>query len=244
MSRFGLLGRNISYSFSRTYFTQKFAAEGIQAVYENFDLQHISEFPEMLRKHPDLQGLNVTIPYKEKIFPFLDRLDPEASAIGAVNTIKFEKDGCLTGYNTDHVGFTGAIEPFLKPHHQNALILGTGGASKAVNYALKKLKIKPLFVSRNPSENGIFYRDISAELLKEYNVIINTTPLGTFPKTEDYPAIPMEFLGERHLIFDLVYNPPQTKLMQLAQLQGATALNGQKMLELQAEKAWEIWNRS
>ena len=244
MRRFGLLGRNISYSFSRTYFTQKFAAEGIEAVYENFDLQHISEFPEVLRKHPDLKGLNVTIPYKEEIFQFLDRLDPEASAIGAVNTIKIENDGSLTGYNTDHAGFTGAIMPFLKPHHQKALILGTGGASKAVNYALKKLKIKPLFVSRNSSKNGLLYEDLSAELLKEYTVIINTTPLGTFPITEEFPTIPVKYLGEKHLVFDLVYNPPQTRLMQLAQQQGATVLNGEKMLELQAEKAWEIWNRS
>ena len=244
MRRFGLLGRNISYSFSKTYFTQKFAAEGIEAVYENFDLQHISEFPEVLRKHPDLKGLNVTIPYKEEIFPFLDRLDPEASAIGAVNTIKFEKTGSLTGYNTDHSVPPGAIKPFLKPHHQKALILGTGGASKAVNYALKKLKIETLFVSRNPSENGILYGDISEELLKKYTVIINTTPLGTFPKIGDFPAIPVKHLGKKHLLFDLVYNPPQTRLMQLAQPQGATVLNGQKMLELQAEKAWEIWNRS
>ncbi|SOC81303.1 shikimate dehydrogenase [Salinimicrobium sediminis] len=244
MRRFGLLGRNISYSFSRTYFTQKFAAEGIEAVYENFDLQHISEFPEVLRKHPDLKGLNVTIPYKEEIFSFLDRLDPEASTIGAVNTIRFENNGSLSGFNTDYVGFTSAIKPFLKPHHQNALILGTGGASKAVHYALKKLKINPLFVSRNPSENSILYEHISSELLKEYTAIINTTPLGTFPKTEEIPAIPVEFLSKQHLVFDLVYNPPETRLMQLARQQGATVLNGQKMLELQAEKAWEIWNRS
>ena len=244
MRRFGLLGKNISYSFSRKYFSEKFAAEGIDAVYENFDLQNISEFPEVLRKYSDLKGLNVTIPYKQEIFPFLDHLDPEASEIGAVNTIRFEKDGSLTGFNTDYVGFTGAIKPFLKPHHKKALILGTGGASKAVNYALKKLKIEPLFVSRTPSENGISYRELSSELLEEHTVIVNTTPLGTFPNTEDYPDIPVNFLGKNHLLFDLVYNPPQTRFMQLAQLAGATVLNGQKMLELQAEKAWEIWNRS
>ena len=244
MRRFGLLGRNISYSFSRKFFSEKFTAEGIDAVYENFDLQEISEFPEVLRKYPDLQGLNVTIPYKQEIFPFLDQLNPEAAAIGAVNTIKFEKDGSLTGFNTDHVGFAVAIAPFLKPHHQKALILGTGGASKAVLYALKKLKLQPVFVSRNPSENTLLYSQLSEAILKEYTVIINTTPLGTFPKTEEFPAIPVEFLSKDHLVFDLVYNPPQTKLMQLAQLNDATVLNGQKMLEFQAEKAWEIWNQS
>lgn len=244
MRKFGLLGRNISYSFSRTFFSQKFAAEGIDAEYVNFDLQDIAEFPEVLRKHPNLNGLNVTIPYKEAIIPFLDRLDPEASQIGAVNTIKFEKDGSLTGYNTDHVGFSGAIQPFLKPHHKKALILGTGGASKAVEFALIKLGVQPLFVSRNPSKNGFLYKDLSEEVLREYTVIINTTPLGTHPKTEEFPEIPVNFLTKSHLLFDLVYNPPQTKLMKLAQMQGASVLNGQRMLELQAGKAWEIWNRS
>ena len=243
MRKFGLLGRNISYSFSRKYFSEKFAAEGIDATYENFDLKDISDFPAVLRKYPDLKGLNVTIPYKQEIFPFLDTLDTEASAIGAVNTIRFEKNGSLTGYNTDHVGFTGSVKPFLKPQHKKALILGTGGASKAVAYALGKLEIEVLYVSRNSSENGIFYTQLSEEIIKEYTLIVNTTPLGTYPKIEDFPAIPVKFLGEQHLLFDLVYNPPQTRLMQLAQLKGATVLNGQKMLELQAEKAWEIWNQ-
>lgn len=243
MRRFGLIGRNISYSFSRTFFSQKFAAEGIDAEYLNFDLQDLTQLPEVLREHPTLSGLNVTIPYKEVIAPFLDRLDPEALEIGAVNTIRFEKDGSLTGYNTDHAGFLGAIQPFLKPHHKKALILGTGGASKAVEFALNKLGVRPLFVSRNPSKNGILYKDLSEEVLREYTVIINTTPLGTHPKTEEYPDIPVNFLNQSHLLFDLVYNPPQTKLMKLAQLQGASVLNGQRMLELQAGKAWEIWNR-
>ena len=242
MHRFGLIGRNISYSFSRKFFAEKFAAEGIDATYENFDLQDISEFPEVLRKHPDLRGLNVTIPYKEAIFPFLNRLDPEALEIGAVNTIKVDSDGSLTGFNTDHEGFTGAIKPFLKTHHQKALILGTGGASKAVTYALLKLGIEPLAVSRKPSKNGILDTSLSGEILEEYKVIINTTPLGTHPNTEEFPALPIAFLDNRHLLFDLIYNPPQTKLMQLAMAQGATVLNGRKMLELQALKAWEIWD--
>lgn len=242
MNRYGLLGRNISYSFSRKYFTEKFSQEGIDAVYQNFDLQDISEFPEVLRKHPDLKGLNVTIPYKEQIFPFLDTLHPIASEIGAVNTIKIEKNGNLTGHNTDYFGFLESIKPFLKEHHQKALILGTGGASKAVNYALKKLNISPIFVSRNPSKNALLYTNLSTEILQEHTVIINTTPLGTFPNTENYPALPVAFLGPQHLLFDLIYNPPQTKLMQLAKAQGAATLNGKKMLELQAKKAWEIWS--
>lgn len=244
MNRYGLIGRNISYSFSRHYFSEKFAAEGIAASYENFDLQDISEFPEIIRQHPDLRGLNVTIPYKEEIFPFLNALDPVAAEIGAVNTIKIGKDGSLTGFNTDHVGFTGAIKPFLKPYHQKALILGTGGASKAVKYALNSLGIDHTLVSRRASENAISYRDIFEEILRDHLVIVNTTPLGTTPATDEYPALPVNLLTSRHLLFDLIYNPPKTKLMQLAEARGATVLNGKKMLELQAEKAWEIWNRS
>lgn len=244
MRRYGLIGRNISYSFSRHYFSEKFAAEGIDATYENFDLQDISAFPEVLLKHPNLKGLNVTIPYKETIFPFLDAIDPVAAEIGAVNTIHFGKDAKLTGYNTDHEGFAGAIRPYLMPYHQKALILGTGGASKAVKYALDSLKIPSSFVSRKLSGNTILYRDLSRKILDSHHVIINTTPLGTFPATEEFPALPIDHLDSRHLVFDLIYNPPKTKLMQLAEAQGATVLNGQKMLELQAEKAWEIWNRS
>lgn len=243
MRNFGLIGKNISYSFSRKYFSEKFAAEGIQATYQNFDLDDISQFPQLLRKHKDLTGLNVTIPYKEAILPFLDTLHPEASAIGAVNTIKFEKNGKLTGYNTDHVGFSEAIKPFLKPHHKKALILGTGGASKAVDFALRRLNIQPQLVSRKASKNAILYTALSEAIFQEYTVIINTTPLGTFPEIEQAPPLPVEFLGKEHLLFDLIYNPPLTKLMQLAKARGATVLNGYKMLEHQAEKAWEIWNK-
>ena len=243
MRNFGLIGKNISYSFSRKYFSEKFAAEGIQATYQNFDLKDISQFPQLLRKHKDLNGLNVTIPYKEAILPFLDTLHPEASAIGAVNTIKFEKNGKLTGYNTDHVGFSEAIKPFLKPQHKKALILGTGGASKAVDFALRRLNIQPQLVSRKASKNAILYTALSEAIFQEYTVIINTTPLGTYPEIEQAPPLPVEFLGKEHLLFDLIYNPPLTKLMQLAKARGATVLNGYKMLELQAEKAWEIWNK-
>ncbi|MHA6279986.1 shikimate dehydrogenase family protein [Salinimicrobium sp. CAU 1759] len=244
MRKFGLIGRNISYSFSRKHFADKFSREGIAATYENFDLQKIEEFPEILKKNPELKGLNVTIPYKQAIFPFLDTLDPVAEAIGAVNTIKVEKDGSLTGHNTDYYGFAEALKPHLEVHHKKALILGTGGASKAVNYALKTLGTTTTFVSRTPSKNDISYEDLSAEFLKDHTVIVNTTPLGTFPNTEEFPALPVEHLSSRHLLFDLIYNPPKTALMKLAEDRGATILNGQKMLELQAEKAWEIWNQS
>lgn len=244
MRRFGLIGRNISYSFSRKYFSEKFAAEGTEATYENFDLQDISEFPEVIKSHKDLTGLNVTIPYKEAIFPFLDKLEDTAREIGAVNTIKVEKDGSLTGHNTDYFGFLESLKPFLKPHHKKAMILGTGGASKAVHYALELLSIPSIFVSRTASKNSISYEDLSQEILNEHQLIINTTPLGTFPRVEEHPALPIHFLGKEHLLYELIYNPPSTKLMQLAKEQGATVLNGEKMLILQAEKAWEIWNRS
>lgn len=244
MIKFGLVGRNISYSFSRKYFSEKFSREGIAATYENFDLQDIERFPEVLDANPELKGLNVTIPYKQEIFRFLDRLHPVAEEIGAVNTIKVEQDGSLTGYNTDYLGFAEALSPLLGPHHKKALILGTGGASKAVHFALKSLNIEPQFVSRNPSKKAISYEDLSADLLQEHLIIVNTTPLGTFPKVEEYPALPVEHLSLSHLVFDLIYNPPKTTLMALSEAKGATVLNGQKMLELQAEKAWEIWNRS
>ena len=244
MRKFGLIGRNISYSFSRKYFSEKFSREGIAATYENFDLQHIEEFPQVIKANPKLKGLNVTIPYKQAIFPFLDSLDPIAEEIGAVNTIKVENDGSLTGYNTDYFGFAEALRPHLEPHHTKALILGTGGASKAVDYALQSLGITTGFVSRTPSKNIIFYQDLSREVMTRHTVIVNTTPLGTFPNTEEFPAIPVEHLNSRHLLFDLIYNPSKTTLMQMAEERGARVLNGQKMLELQAEKAWEIWNQS
>lgn len=243
MRKYGLIGRNISYSFSRKYFSEKFSREDIAATYENFDLQKIEEFPEVLSNNPELRGLNVTIPFKEAIFPFLDVLDPTAREIGAVNTIKIAEDGKLIGYNTDYYGFAEALRPHLKHHHKKALILGTGGASKAVHYALNSLGIESLFVSRTPSKKAISYEKLSSKVLEEHKVIINTTPLGTFPNTEEFPALPVENLDSRHLLFDLIYNPAKTTLMELAQKRGTTVLNGQKMLELQADKAWEIWGQ-
>ncbi|TBW28581.1 shikimate dehydrogenase [Gramella sp. KN1008] len=241
MRTFGLLGRNIDYSFSRKYFSEKFEREHIHAVYKNFDLASIQELPEIL-KNNIISGLNVTIPYKEEIIPFLDHLDPHSREIQAVNTIKFEKDGSLCGYNTDYWGFLESLKPNLKPHHKKALILGTGGASKAIAYALKLLEIDFKFVSRKKSSQVFSYDELTRETMDSYTLIINCTPLGTFPETDRYPELPVQYFSRDHLIFDLVYNPSETRLMQLGREKGATAINGLKMLEFQAEKAWSIWN--
>ncbi|MGB7787113.1 MAG: shikimate dehydrogenase [Salinimicrobium sp.] len=243
MTKYGLIGKNISYSFSRGYFSEKFRRENIDAEYVNFDLQEIKDLPKVLEQQQELRGLNVTIPYKEQILPFLDTLDEEAKEIGAVNTVRFLDNGKLKGYNTDHSGFSEALKPFLKPHHKKALVLGTGGASKAILYALKKLKISATSVSRNPAEDQLSYDSLDKHILQEHTIIINCTPLGTFPNVADYPQVPVEYITSEHLVFDLIYNPPVTKLMELCRLQGATVVNGQKMLELQAEKAWEIWSQ-
>ncbi len=244
MRKFGLLGKNISYSFSKTYFNKKFQKLELDATYENFDLSKIEDFKHVLKENNNLEGLNVTIPYKEQIMPFLDSLHPVASEIGAVNTIKVSETGQLTGYNTDYFGFTESITPFLKKQHKKAVILGTGGASKAVAYSLKSLGISFCYVSRKPSKNAIPYTQLSEEILKEYLVVINCTPLGTSPKTAEFPAIPVEHLSRQHLVYDLIYNPAETRLMKLASERGATTVNGLRMLELQAERAWEIWNES
>ncbi len=242
MRIYGLIGKNIEYSFSRKYFNQKFITESIDATYKNFDLGNIEEFPEILKNTPNVKGFNVTIPYKETIIPFLDDLDPKAREIGAVNTIKIKEDGKLIGYNTDHYGFSEALKPHLKPHHTKALILGTGGASKAVSYALKELGIQFIPVSRTKTANNQIYPELTQEIMAEYTLIINCTPLGTHPNVDHYPPIPTTFLSSKHLVFDLIYNPVHTKLMKLALQQEAEVTNGLRMLELQAEKAWEIWN--
>lgn len=241
MRTFGLLGRNIDYSFSRKYFSKKFENENIDARYQNFDIESIKILPEILHKNV-ISGLNVTIPYKVEVIPFLDHLDPHAAKIQAVNTVKFEKDGSLCGYNTDYWGFLEALKPHLEPHHEKALILGTGGASKAVAYALKLLEIDFTFVSRNPQDGQFSYEMLNRDIIESYNLILNSTPLGTFPEVDRHPAIPFENIGKKHLIFDLIYNPSETKLMQLAAQKGAVTVNGLRMLELQAEKAWSIWN--
>lgn len=241
MRTFGLLGRNIDYSFSRKYFSEKFVKENIDAQYRNFDMASIEELPEVL-KNNIISGLNVTIPYKQEILQFLDHLDPHSKEIQAVNTVKFEKDGSLCGYNTDYWGFLESLKPFLKPHHKKALILGTGGASKAIAYALKLLEIDYKFVSRKKATDIFSYDELTQGIMESHSLVVNCTPLGTFPNTDQYPDIPADHFSEKHLVFDLVYNPSETKLMRLAAQKGATTLNGLRMLELQAEKAWEIWN--
>lgn len=244
MDKYGLIGKNISYSFSKDFFNKKFEVEAIKnASYQNFDIESILDFPKVLKDHPELKGLNVTIPYKELVIPYLDKLDKKAKKIGAVNTIKISKKGKLTGYNTDYYGFKKSLKPFIKPHHKKALILGTGGASKAIAYALKKMKIDYSFVSRNASEHATYtYHELSENDIKNNQILINCTPLGTFPNIEACPNIPYQAISSQHILFDLIYNPIETKFLALGKAKNATTINGLKMLELQANKAWEIWN--
>lgn len=240
-NRYGLLGKNISYSFSQGYFTKKFEQLGLNDhSYENFDIPDISEFKSVLAE-ANLKGLNVTIPYKQDVIPFLDELDVKASKIGAVNTIKFVDNG-LKGFNTDAYGFKEALQKFLKPHHKKALVLGTGGASKAICFVLDELGIDRVYVSRTPQKNQFTYGDLTKEIMEEYTVIINCTPLGTHPNIDNKPDVPYQHIGNKHLLFDLIYNPEKTTFLTLGEANGATISNGLEMLLGQAEKAWEIWN--
>jgi len=238
---YGLLGKNIGYSFSRGYFSEKFQKENLDHQYTNFDLDQIDSVTDLLLD-PKIKGMNVTIPYKEEIIPFLDILDPIAKEIGAVNVIKFEKGKKTIGYNSDYYGFTTSLKPLLHDDITKALILGTGGASKAIAFALGKLGIHHTFVSRNPGIDDLSYQDLDKEVLKSNKLIINCTPLGTHPDIEAYPDIPYQYLTEKHVLYDLIYNPDQTAFMKKGILQGAKVTNGLKMLILQAEKSWEIWN--
>lgn len=244
MNKLGLVGKNIGYSFSRNYFTQKFTKEGINHAfsYENFDIPSIQDFPEIIRNNPELIGLNVTIPYKEAIIPFLDELSENAKQIGAVNTIKIFPNGKLLGDNTDYFGFIKSLQPLLKSHHKKALILGTGGAAKAVAFGLHQLGIDFTFVSRIVNENTMGYEDLDEKTMTDFQIIINGTPLGTFPNTEVYPDIPYQYLNNNHIVYDLIYNPEKTTFLNNAAEKGAVIKNGHEMLVLQAEKAWEIWN--
>lgn len=244
MRIFGLIGKNINYSFSVAYFSEKFQKESItDALYKNFDIPEITYFLQILKKHKDLKGLNVTIPYKQEIIPYLDKLSRKAEEVGAVNTIKVTKKGKLKGYNTDVYGFKKSLKPLLKPHHKKALVLGTGGASRAVIYVLEKLGLEHKIVSRNPIENQLSYDAISQEVMQEYTIVINCTPLGTSPNTEQCPELNYDYFTDQHLAFDLIYNPAETAFLRKAKQQGATIQNGYQMLMYQAEKAWEIWNR-
>lgn len=240
-NRYGLLGKNISYSFSKGYFTQKFNNLGLDDhSYENFDIQDITEFDAVIRQN-DIKGLNVTIPYKESVIPFLDELDAKAEKIGAVNTIKFTNKG-MKGFNTDAHGFQKSLEPLLRPHHRKALILGTGGASKAVHFVLGELGITSTYVSRNKKKGQYAYEELDKSIIEENTLIVNCTPLGTHPNIEQKPDLPYQFIGKKHLLYDLIYNPEKTTFLALGEANGATICNGLKMLQEQAEKAWEIWN--
>lgn len=249
MREFGLIGYPLEHSFSARYFGQKFAAENISdAVYKLFPLQNISELPEFLAINTDLQGFNITIPHKIVILPFLSELSAEAAQAGAVNCVKIKRTDSgyyLKGFNTDVYGFRESLKPRLKPHHTSALILGTGGAAKAAAMVLRQLGISYSFVSRNPElKNTLIYHNLTADVLTEHTIIINTTPAGMYPKVDLFPEIPYNLLTDKHLLFDLIYNPAETLFLRKGKLAGAETLNGLQMLELQAEKSWEIWNSS
>lgn len=239
---YGLIGRNIGYSFSKDYFKKKFAQLGLHThSYSNFDLEEIKQIEKVLKTRKNLKGLNVTIPYKESVIPFLINLDPIAESIGAVNTIKVTPGGLL-GFNTDAYGFKQALLPHLKKWHKHALILGTGGASKAISYVLGELGIGHTYVSRSPGPDMIGYKDLNRKIMEYNTLIVNCTPQGTFPGIEEKPAIPYEYVSGTHLLFDLIYNPEKTAFLSTGETQGAAICNGLRMLELQAEKSWEIWN--
>jgi shikimate dehydrogenase len=243
--KFGLIGYPLGHSFSKKYFTEKFVREGIQGCqFELYPIESISEFPQLLDGEASLEGLAVTIPYKERVIPYLDGLDPACAQIGAVNCIRI-RDGKKIGFNTDYLGFKQSLQSWLGTEIPNALVLGTGGASKAVQQALRDLGISYRIVSRTQIEGQLTYDNLrdQPEWLASHPLIINTTPLGTYPQVEDMPNIPLEQLHAAHRVYDLVYNPPITRLMQECIARGGTAKNGQDMLELQAEAAWSIWNR-
>lgn len=246
MKTYGLIGYPLGHSFSRGYFTDFFESEGIDAEYKNFELPCIEKLCEVLQTEPTLQGFNVTIPYKQQVFAYLDELDEAARAIGAVNVVKVTRhDGelHLKGYNTDYIGFTESIRPYLKSHHTHALILGTGGASKAVCYALRQLGIETQYVSRTAREGILSYDELTSELMTQHTVIVNTTPLGMHPKMDECPPLDYSLITSRHLLYDVVYNPAKTLFLQCGEEHGATICNGMDMLIGQAKAAWRIWSR-
>jgi shikimate dehydrogenase len=252
-TEYGLIGKTLTHSFSKPYFEKKFKELGLNDhVYLNFELKEISELKELIHHHPNLRGFNVTIPYKETVMEFLDEVNEEAKAIGAVNCVKIDSSENISakhlgkkliGYNTDVFGFASSIKPFLEPQHERALILGTGGSSKAVAYALKRVGVEVYFVSNSKSGANIFsYKQLNAHMMQAFKLIVNTTPLGMFPDLGQAPPIPYEFIGAQHLCYDLIYNPEETMFLKHCKKQGAVTMNGYNMLKLQAEKSWDIWN--
>lgn len=246
MSTYGLIGYPLGHSFSKLYFTEKFNKENINSIYNLFPIENINLVSDLISSNLDLRGFNVTIPYKQQIIPFLDEVEEEASAIGAVNVVKIiERDGkrVLKGYNSDIYGFYESIRPLIKTCHKKALILGTGGASKAIAAMLKKINIIYTFVSRSAKDGQLSYLDINAQIMKEYTVIINCSPVGMSPNVDEAPMLPYEYFTDEHIAYDLVYNPLETKFLKLAKEHGATTKNGLEMLYLQAERAWSIWQK-
>jgi len=247
MRTFGLLGRSLAHSFSQAYFSQKFDRLGLSDChYELFELAEPSELPQLLASQPDLAGLNVTIPYKEQVWPYLTRVAPSAALVGAVNVIEFAADGSLIGHNTDYIGFRDSLRKFypVSAPNRRALVLGTGGAAKAVAVALRELEIPHWLVSRDANSAGLTYAELTPELLAAHSLLINTTPLGTYPNVEECPLLPYAALTPQHYLFDLVYNPRETLFLQRGHAAGAHVQNGFEMLELQAEAAWAIWTNS
>lgn len=239
MALYGLIGYPLTHSFSPAYFNNKFEKQGIDATYRAFPLAHINDLPALIEQHSDLEGLNVTIPYKELVIPYLDAIDPAAKTIEAVNCIRI-KNGVRTGYNTDYKGFLDSLKPLLKHQHTQALILGSGGASKAIQYALQQLGIMYRLVSRS-GENDYTYLQLTDDIIDSHKLIINTTPLGMYPNTDASPLIPYHAIGYQHLLYDLVYNPTETKFLLMGKKQRAAIKNGYEMLTLQAEASWNIW---
>jgi shikimate dehydrogenase len=248
MQKYGLIGKRLGHSFSSSFFNDKFKAEGIDAEYVNFEIPQIEDIRSIIEGNPNLCGLNVTIPYKEQIIPYLDELDDDAKSIGAVNVIKIIRQKGktkLVGYNSDVIGFRQSIEPLLEPHHTHALILGMGGAAKAVYHGLKKCNdiVKEIhFVARIPGKDRFTYADIRTKMIKEYTLIVNCTPVGMYPNVDECPDIPYDKLTPKHFLYDLLYNPNQTLFMKKGEARGAATKNGLEMLILQAFASWEIWN--
>lgn len=246
MDIYGLIGYPLEHSFSISYFNEKFQNESIKAKYVNFEIPTIENLQEILDSTPNLKGLNVTIPYKQKVISYLDYVSPEARAIGAVNVIRVEHRGkqtILKGYNSDVIGFTQSIEPMLESFHKKALILGTGGAAKAINFGLKSLGIETVFVSRYERPGTVLYQNLTPEDIQEYNVIVNCTPCGMFPHTNECPNLPYEAMDSHTLLYDLIYNPDETMFMHKGRERGATVKNGLEMLLLQAFASWEFWTK-
>lgn len=248
MKMYGLIGYPLSHSFSEGYFAEKFKKENISGVqYKNFPISTIDELPGLMKANPDLAGLNVTIPYKEEVMAYLDDVEVNAREVGAVNTIRVERiAGSLKmrGFNTDTHGFSASLQPFLRTTGDRALILGTGGAAKAVAFVFKELNIYYRYVSRTPNKqaNDYGYHELDKTLMEDYNIIVNTSPVGMYPDVDKAPPIPYEFVGEQHLLYDLIYNPPETLFLKKGKERGTLTKNGLEMLELQAEKSWDIWN--